>query len=459
MIELSVREVAHAVRGEVQGPADVRVDAVTSDSRRIPAGRPLFVALPGAHVDGHAFATAAVDGGAVAVLAGRPVPELAVPVIVVDDPWAALALLGAAVRAYVQPTSVAITGSVGKTTVKDLTASAVGAGRRVHAAAGSYNNELGVPLTLLGLREDTEVLVAEIGARNVGDIAALAPILAPDVAVVTAVAAVHLEVFGTIDDVARGKRELVEALGERGMAVLNVGDPRVAAMADVAPAVLRVAADDPTADVHARDVRLDAYARPRATAVTPWGSVPLTVPVAGRHQLTNGLLALAVAGHLGVDLSEAAAAMGQARVSPWRGEVFVHDGVTVLNDAYNANPTSVRAALETLTAIERTGRTVAVLGVMAEIGPTSVEEHRRIGWTCADLGVDHLVVVGPDAAAIADGAREAGAAEVVTVPDADAAIAAVRGTLVPGDVLLVKGSRVAGLETVAAGVTAGRVAP
>ena len=455
MIELSLREVAHAVNGEVAGDPQVVIDQVATDSRRLPDGKVLFVALPGEYADGHDFAAAAVDGGAVAVVAGREL-DVGVPVVVVDDPWVALARLAAAVRAYVRPSSVAVTGSVGKTTVKDLAAAAVGAGRRVHAAAGSFNNELGVPLTLLGLREDTEVLVAEVGARHVGDIAALAPALSPDVAVITAVAAVHLEVFGTIDDVARGKQELVEALRPGGMAILNVADPRVAAMAAIAPNVLRVATDDLDADVHAREVTLDRYARASAIAVTPWGEAPLRLPVAGRHQVNNALLGLAVAGYLGVDIEAAAAAMAEARISPGRGEVFVQDGVTFINDAYNANPTSVRAALETLVAIERTGRTFAVLGVMGEIGPTAEEEHVGIGHRCVELGVDELVVVGDEAQGIARGAGEAVDIVVRQVPDPEEAAMYVTGALRSGDVLLVKGSKVAGLISLAATVAAGR---
>lgn len=454
MIELSLHDIAGATQGTVHGPADVRIDAVATDSRQLPAGAPIFVALPGEQADGHAFIPAAVAAGARAVLADRPVPDAEVPVVEVADTWQALGALGAAVRRRVAPTSVAITGSVGKTTVKDLAAAAVGAGRRVHASRGSFNNELGVPLTLLGLQADTQVLVAEVGARHVGDIARLAPLLAPDVAVVTAVAGVHLEVFGSIDAVARGKAELVAALGPQGTAVLHVADPRVAAMADLAPNVVSVATDLPTADVHARDVRLDAWARATATAVTPWGSTTLRLPVAGRHQVTNALLALAVAGHLGVDLDAAATAMATAPVSPWRGEVAVVDGVTVVNDAYNANPTSVLAALETLVAIERTGRAVAVLGVMAEIGPSAEEEHERIGRACADHALDHLVVVGEPAAGIARGARAAGVAAVTEVADAQAADPVVRDLLRAGDVLLVKGSRVAGLEHLAAALGA-----
>ena len=450
MIPMPLRDIAAATGGMLTGDPDLVIDAVGTDSRRPPDGSSLFVALPTDHADGHDFIEAAVAAGTAAVLTRRPVPTATVPVIQVTDPWTALADLGVHVRRSVGPTTVAVTGSVGKTTVKDFAAAAIGAGRRVHAARGSYNNELGVPLTMLGLVEDSEVLVAEVGARHVGDIAQLAPLLAPDIAVVTAVAGVHLEVFGSIDAVARAKAELVAALGPDGTAVLHVADPRVAAMAQAAPNVISVATDDPAADVHASEVRLDRLARATATAVTPWGTTTLTLPVAGRHQVLNALLALAVAGHVGIDLDTAAAAIAAAPVSPWRGEVCVANGMTILNDAYNANPTSVVASLDTLVAIERTGRTMAILGVMAEIGDTAEDEHLAIGRTCARLGIDHVVVVGDGAGGIATGARAAGIAEVSVVADGDAATAVVRAWLAPGDVVVVKGSRVAGLEQLAA---------
>jgi UDP-N-acetylmuramoyl-tripeptide--D-alanyl-D-alanine ligase len=457
VIETELTHLAAVTGGRIVVPGDAErhvVDEVTTDSRAVPPGRTLFVALRGEHADGHDHGGAAVAAGATAVMLEHEPEGLAVPAVVVADTWTALRRLGHDVRVRVGPTAVAITGSVGKTTVKDLTAAAVAAGRRTHAARGSFNNELGVPLTLCGLRADTEVLVAEIGARHVGDIADLAPLVAPDVAVVTAVAPVHLEVFGTIEAIARAKAELVGSLGPEGTAVLNLADPRVAAMADGAPATITVATDRPDADVHATDVVLDRLAKPRGTAVTPWGEVELRLPVAGRHQLDNALFALAVAGHLGVDLSAAAAALADAPVSPWRGEVTEVAGITLLNDAYNANPTSVVAALRTLVAIERTGRTFAVLGEMAEIGPTAAAEHEGIGRRCAELGVDHLVAVGDVAAAYAEGVASEAAAtgdgpEVTRVADAGAATAALRDLLVPGDVVLVKASRVAGLERVA----------
>lgn len=455
MIRLTLAEVADATGGRVVGDPTRSVDAIATDTRALPDGQPLFVALRGVEVDGHRFLADALDRGAAALVEradGDPPSGL----VVVDDTWRAVRDLAAAVRARVAPRAVAITGSVGKTTVKDLTAAAARARYRVASARGSFNNELGVPLTLLGLREDDEVLVAEIGARHVGDIADLAPIVAPEVAIVTAVAGVHLEIFGSIDAVERAKRELVEALGPQGVAILNAADPRVAAMASHAPSVLTVGAPD--ADLTAEDVRLDASACPTFTARTPWGDTEVRVAIAGRHQVGNALLALAAAGHLGVDPAAAAAAIGGAVVSPWRGEVTRLGGLTVCNDAYNANPTSVVAALDTLAALRGDGRAVAVLGEMAEIGPTSREEHARVGAEVARRGVGHLVVVGAGAVPLADGARDAGLAPdaIVEVPDADAASAHLAAVIRDGDVVLVKASRVAGLETVASRLLTGR---
>jgi UDP-N-acetylmuramoyl-tripeptide--D-alanyl-D-alanine ligase len=456
VIRLRLDEVVAATGGQLVGgsaAADDVVGAVTIDSRQVPPGA-VFVALPGTRTDGHDHAGEAVQAGAVAVLVGRRL-DVPVPQVIVADVTRALTRLAEAVRRRVAPRTVAITGSVGKTTVKDLTAAAIAAGRVVHAARGSFNNELGVPLTLLGLTQATEVLVAELGARHLGDIAALAPLVAPDIAIVTAVAGVHLEVFGSIDVVARAKAELVEALPADGLAILNAADPRVAAMAEHAPAVLRVATDDPSADVTATDVRLDPLARPRATVRTPWGSAPLALPIAGRHHVGNALFAIAAAGALGVDVTAATAALAAAPVSPWRGEVTATDGIVVINDAYNASPMAVTAALETLVAVERTGRALAVLGLMAEIGPTAEAAHEAVGRRVAELGVDELVVVGAGASGYARGARAAGASTVHEVADVPAAVALVTRLVAPGDVVLVKASRVAGLERVAAALCDG----
>ena len=457
MIEVTPARIAEVTGGRLHHGPGTPVTRVHTDSRTVD-GPGVFVALRTPHGDGHDHVAEAVRRGATAAVVERRTPE-AVPQVVVADTWQALQALAVANRLAVGPTAVAVTGSVGKTTVKDLAAAAVGAGRRVHAARGSYNNELGVPLTLLGMGADTEVVVAEIGARHPGDIADLAPMVAPDVAVVTAVAEAHLEAFGSIEVITAAKRELVESLGPNGVAVLNVADHRVASMAAAAPRVIGVAPDDPAADVHARDVRLDAAARATATAVTPWGRAEVRLSIAGRHHLGNALLAIAVAGHLGVDVVDAAAAISAATVSPWRSQLRSFDGVHVLDDAYNANPASVIAALDTLEGIDTDGRRIAVLGEMAEIGPSSAAAHTTVGRHCAAAGVDVLVAVGAAGEDLAAAASDAGVADVRRVPDADAAGAAVAALVRRGDTVLVKASRVVGLEAVTEALARGGTDP
>lgn len=451
MIALRLSEVAAATGAELSGD-DVTIEEVTTDSRSVPPSS-LFVALRGEHHDGHDHVAEALTSGAVAYLAEREREDA--PHVIVDDTWTAMGALAAEVRRRVSPTVVALTGSVGKTTTKDLAAAALRAGLRTVAAEGSYNNEVGVPLTIFELTERTEVLVLEIGSRGVGHIAALAPIAAPDVAIVTAVAGAHLEMFGDLDTVARAKRELVEALDASGTAVLNADDDRVAAMAAHAPGEVLTygIGDDARPDVVATDVRLDRLARARFLIRSPWGSAETRLPLAGAQHVGNALAAITVAAALGVDLEAAAEAVATAPVSRWRSAVTEHAGTVVINDAYNANPTSVRAALETLYRIERpaTGETWAVLGVMAELGGSARSAHEEIGRACVGR-VDHLVVVGEEAAGIAAGS--AGISDVRRVEDAEEALETIRGDIGPGDVLLVKGSRVAGLERVAEGLAA-----
>lgn len=452
MIELTLQSVADAVSGRLADvDPDQVVDAVTTDSRQVEDGtRTLFVARHGEHQDGHAHARSAVDAGAVAVLASRDLPGL--PRVVVDDTDTGLERLAGHVRDAVDPTVIAVTGSVGKTTTKDMVRAACGATRRTVGAVGSYNNEVGVPLTLLASRDDTEVLVVEMGARGVGQVAPLAALARPSIGIVTAVAGVHLELFGSLDDVALAKGELVAALPDHGTAILNADDARVRAMADrTSASVLRCsAAGAEDAEVIATDVRLDDRARARFTARTPWGAHEVSLPLAGRHQVANALYALAAAGAVGADTGAAAAALATAPMSRWRSAVIEVGGVVVLDDAYNANPTSTLAALGTLAAMEVTGHRVAVLGVMAEIGPDHDTEHWRVGSRTAGV-VDHLVVVGDDATSIVAGARDAGLSRIDHVPDVDAALAAL-ADVGPGDAVLVKASRVAGLEAITAGL-------
>lgn len=461
MIRLSLAQLADVVAGDVADPSDgVRVvDRVVIDSRQAGPGA-LFVPLPGERADGHDFLADAGRRGAAAMLVAsdRPLPPVA-GAVVVDDPADALLGLGAWVREEVAPTVVAITGSQGKTTTKDLVAAAAGAGRRVVAAPESYNNAYGVPLTCCLLEASSEVLVTEIGTRGRGHIAALAPVVRPDIAIVTAVGESHLELLGDIETVARAKAELVEALPASGVAVLNADDERVAAMARAAPGRVVTYGLQPGADWWAADVRFDRLARPLFTAEGPGGlRVDVRLGILGEHNVANALAALAAAHLLGVAPEAAATGLGSAKVSRWRMELTERDdGLVVLNDVYNANPASMKAALLALGRMDVPGRRWAVLGRMAELGTASVAAHAQLGRWCASLGLDGLVTVGEEARPAHDAAVAAGGTGGLLrhVDDVDAAVGVVRAGARPGDVVLVKGSRAAGLERVVEALLAG----
>lgn len=453
MIPLTAEQLADVVGGDLTPGTDpaAAVDDVAIDSR---AARPgtLFVALPGERTDGHRFVADAVGrGAALALVASGRIADLpaGAPAVVVDDPGDALLGLGRWVRDTVDPTVVAVTGSSGKTTTKDLIAAAAGAGRAVVAAAGSYNNDLGVPLTCCRLGLDSEVLVAEVGARGLGHVAKLAALLDPDIGVVTTIGGAHLELFGDVETVARAKGELVEALDPSGLAVLNADDGRVAALAARTRARVVTFGRGEGADWRAEDVRVDDLARPAFRV----RGTDVTVPLPGEHNVGNALAALAVADAVGVPLGDAAAALAGATVSRWRMEVVrTRDGVTVLNDAYNANPASVTAALRTLVQTRTGGRRWAVLGPMAELGEASAAEHDRIGRLVIRLGVDGLVVVGRDARPLRDAADLEGfygQGDLYAVDGVEEVAGVLAGRLHPGDVVLVKASRAVGLERAA----------
>ena len=433
MIPLTLAEVAGAVGGELHDVPDpgARVTGdVELDSRRIRPGG-LFVALAGERVDGHEHAAGAVGAGAVGVLAARPV---GVPAVVVPDVPAALADLARAVLGRLPDvTVVGVTGSSGKTSTKDLLAQLLA--------------ELGHPYTVLRSTVDTRYLVLEKSARGIGHVAWLTRIARPRIGVVLNVGTAHLGEFGSRENIALAKGELVEALPADGVAVLNADDPLVLAMAGRTAARVVTVGLAPTADVRAVGVTLDERGTPSYELVTAAGSVPVTLAVHGEHQVGNSLAAAAVALELGMPLPAVAGALGRARaLSRWRMEVTERpDGVLVVNDAYNANPESMAAALRALTTMARGRRSWAVLGEMGELGPAAADEHRRIGELTAELGVDRVVVVGPGAQPMHAAAREG----AVHVDDADAAIALLRAQLRPEDVVLVKASRAAGLERVA----------
>ena len=441
-------EIAAAVGGAVTGE-DVEVAGVAADSRAVRSGD-LFVALRGERTDGHDHIEAAEGQGAVAALVSRPVDG--VPHVLVDDTGAALLDLARDERGRIAARIVGITGSTGKTSVKDLTAAVLGARFRVFASPRSFNTEIGVPLTLLGAPEDSEAVVIEMGSRGRGHIATLCEVARPEIGVVTGVGPAHLEMFGSVEAVADAKAELVEALPAEGTAVLNADDHRVRAMeARTRASVISFGlAED--ADVRAEDLVLDPSGRPAFTLRLPSGTERVELPFPGEHMAVNACAAAAVGAAMGMSAAECAAGLKEARLSPWRMELIEGaGGIRILNDAYNANPTSMAAALRSARWIAQGGRCVAVLGEMAELGAASAEEHERIGELVARLGVERLIVVGEAARPIRAGAVREGvdAADVEECATAEDAIKALRALLRDGDVVLVKGSRVAGLERVA----------
>jgi UDP-N-acetylmuramoyl-tripeptide--D-alanyl-D-alanine ligase len=425
-------EAAAATGGRLHGP-DVWIEGASFDSRSLRPGS-LFVPIVAAR-DGHDHIADALSAGAAASLISRPVGSLALPpgstMIEVDDTAAALMALGGWARSRRPDRVVGITGSVGKTSTKDLLAAALGSTLRTAASPRSFNNEQGLPVTILDSPDDTEVMVLEMGMRGLGEIARLCAVGRPSVGVVTVVGAAHTERLGGIEGVARAKGELVEALEPTGVAVLNADDARVRAMASRTSARILTYGAALDADVHVDAVHLDDRARPRFTVRTPWGTTDVELAVSGAHMAPNAAAAIAAAGTLGVAADVAAAALATATVSEGRMQVLTApEGAVVVNDAYNANPTSVVAALDALAAMPARRR-VAVLGLMAEIDDPPAG-HRLVATHAARLGIEVVAV----------------AVDLYGVTPVEDPIRTL-GPLGPGDVVLVKGSLVAGLQPVA----------
>ncbi len=488
MIEMTVAQVADIVGGELAdiSAAEAATTRITGtvefDSRAVTSGG-LFLALPGARSDGHDFAAPAVEAGAAAVLAARPVgvPAIVVPPAVAGDAGsgavehddaagsgaavlAALAKLAAAVATELSAGGlriIGVTGSSGKTSTKDLLAAVLAPLGQVVAPPGSFNNELGHPWTVLRATTDTDFLILEMSARHPGNIAALAAIATPSVGVVLNVGTAHLGEFGSREAIAATKSELPQSVPASGVVILNADDSAVAAMAaKTAARVVRVSRA-PGADVWSADEHLDELARPRFTLHTADGAVDIALAVHGEHQVSNALAAAAVAVECGASLEQVATALaGAGPVSARRMDVSTRaDGVTIVNDAYNANPDSMAAGLKALAWMARSGgqggrrRSWAVLGEMAELGEDAIAEHDRIGRLAVRLDVSRLIVVGTgrSMSAMHQGAVMEGSwgSESVLVPDADAALALLAAELSPGDVVLVKASNAAGLGTLA----------
>ncbi|MFF5227219.1 UDP-N-acetylmuramoyl-tripeptide--D-alanyl-D-alanine ligase [Dactylosporangium sp. NPDC000521] len=450
MIPFTVAEITAVVGGTLHATdlpaagAAVVDGPVEYDSRKVGPGG-LFVAFAGAKVDAHDFAAKAVADGAVAVLGSRPVDG--VPTIVVEDPRAALGLLARAVLERRDDiTVVAVTGSSGKTSTKDLIAALLRTAGPTVATTASENNELGTPYTVLKVAADTRYLVLEMGSRGAGHLRYLCEIAPPDVSVVVNVGTSHIAEFGSLEGTTLAKGELVEALRPDGLAILNADDERVRSMASRSAAPVRLVGESELSDVRATDVVDLGRGRFGFTLHLP-GADPVEVrlDVAGRHQVGNASLAAAVASHAGVDPATIAATLGDLEgLSSRRMDVFDRaDDVTVIDDSYNANPASMAAALRALVAVAGGRRMIAVLGSMAELGEYERTGHEEVGRLAAELGVDRLVAVGEQAAPILHGASVVASwgGDPVLVTDQEAAVALLRAELRPRDVVLVKGSR------------------
>ena len=435
-MRLTARDIATATGGELHGP-DVTVDGASTDSREVVAGQ-LFVPVVAVR-DGHDFVGAALAAGATAYLTARA-PEGGSAVVVADT-VDALWDLGVHARAQLCDLVVGITGSVGKTTVKDLVAGGLGAGLRTHASRASYNNELGVPLTLLGAPDGVEAVVVEMGARHPGDIARLRGLVRPSIGVITSIGSAHAAHLGGPGGIAEEKGSLIEGLPREGYAILNDvecgPDVRRRTEANV------VTFGSSSGDVRGHVTGRDAGLRPTVRIDSPWGSGEIELSVRGDHQATNAAAAVAAAVCAGMDLEAVLAGVASAEGSELRAEFWrAPSGLRVLNDSYNANPASVEAALRNLALVDAPRR-VAVLGEMAELGEGSDEAHRRMGELAGALGIEVVTV---------DGAPYGGTA----VDGQDEALALVEG-LAPDSVVLLKASRSVGLDRMAARLRAGVV--
>jgi UDP-N-acetylmuramoyl-tripeptide--D-alanyl-D-alanine ligase len=467
VIPLSLEEIAGIVGGRVvdAGTTEPVVTGPAFLDSRAPEPGGLFVAFEGEHVDGHDYAPGAVEGGGAAVLGTR---ATGVPTVLVGDAQAALQELARQVLRRLReagdgPKVLAVTGSQGKTTVKDMLARVLADAGSTVATAGSFNNELGLPLTVLRADERTSYLLLEMGARGVGHLAELCAIAPPDISLVLNVGKAHIGEFGSREQIAVAKGELVEALRPAGAAVLNRDDPLVAAMATRTDAHAYTFGRSADAGVRVDDVEVDDLGRASFMLVHGDDSVPVSLRLLGEHQALNAAATAATALAAGLELADIATSLGAVeRLSPWRMELTeLEDGLVVVNDAYNANPDSMRAALETLERMGRgprdglSRRTVAVLGEMRELGADAEEEHREVGRLADRLGIDVVVVVGSGARGVYDALvelRGEGDHDGRTTRHVDTTTQAsnwLRENVAGPDVVLIKASRGGRLERVA----------
>ncbi|MBS3957612.1 MAG: UDP-N-acetylmuramoyl-tripeptide--D-alanyl-D-alanine ligase [Clostridiales bacterium] len=470
MLTLPVDKLVSIVGGELlAGSPDAMVNGVAIDSREVEPGGAFF-ALPGGRTDGHEHFGEAVEAGARALIVTRPDADLAelmeaarrrgVAVVRVPDTLAAIQRLATFHRSRLFCPVIGVTGSTGKTTTKEYLVSVLGTCRKVVATAGNRNNELGVPLTVLEAGADTDVLVVEMAMRGTGEIAELARIASPTMGIVTNIGVSHIELLGSQEAIASAKGELIEAIPADGTVFLNGDDAFSSRLATKSSApVVRYGLSE-ACEVRAEEITVDAASLAHFSLVLPQVRVSVQLSVPGRHNVYNALAAAAVADALGFDPFDIAAGLSVMTGADMRMQAFVTaSGIHVINDAYNANPASMRAAVDTLAEMRAEGRTVAVLGDMAELGSLTELAHFQLGEHVARAGIGVLVTVGERARRVAEGARAVGMDSSLVRPcvTAEEASEVLDDTLEPGDIVLVKASRVMRLERVVEGIVEPRV--
>ena len=458
MVPIKVGDIQTAVKGQLLAGDELKVvSAVSLDSRRLNEGD-LFLPLVGPNFDGHQFINEAMRAGACGFLTDRLGSDIksalarANPALKVADTQQALSDLALLIRKRLTAKVVGITGSAGKTSTKDILASITGESLKTLASARNENNEIGVPLTITKAQHDTEVLLVEMGMRGLGQIASLAQVAGPDIGVITNIGQAHIGLLESVQKIAQAKSELIQALPETGHAVLNADDQWLSYLREKTKAEVVTFGLSGAADYSATEIDFDDMANPSWRLVTRGKLGPkLSLPLPGRHNIANALAAIAVADILGVDKEAISSGLKKVELTEMRLNIKRSSrGFTIIDDAYNANPLAVAEALETITRIKTRGKRLAVLGQMAELGQAATQAHKEVGRKVAELNIDKLAAVGDVAKAVAKSAIENGMPEkdVQWFESKEAATEWLKSNLVPGDIVLIKGSRIAGLESV-----------
>lgn len=448
MTKLSLKEVAQVTGAEVNSDAEILFEGVTTDSRKITSGV-LFVALKGEHFNGEDFAAEALKKGAAAVLVSKGFDKNLDGIILkVDDTLKAYAQIAGAWRNRFNIPIVAVTGSNGKTTTKDLTAAALDALGHVQKTSGNFNNEVGVPMTLLALNENHKAAVVEIGMRGLGQIEALAQVVKPTVGIVTNVNETHIELLGTIENIARAKGELVTEIQEGGTVILNADNVHTSAMKNLAKGGVKVLnySIEGDADFVAKDILIGSVST-EFTLSFRGKEYDFEIPMLGRHNVSNALAAIAAGYACGLSVSEVQRGFSTLTTTKMRYEVIRRDGLTIINDAYNASPASMRAAIRTTSEVY-SGRLIAVLGDMLELGTISEQIHREIGAELVENKFDTLITLGRLGKFIAEGARDAGLKNIFTFDTHEDAAKKILEIVRDGDTILFKASHVMHMEKI-----------